>query len=95
MTKLPVPEEFSLDSINAVDNALGNAAPQRTYEQIRDGTMTRPIKCGRSSRWPRHEHQAIAAARISGASDDELRALVDQLHELRKRLRPIISGAAA
>lgn len=87
--------DLALDSIINVCIATGRSAPQRIYEDVRAGTMTRPIKIGRSSRWPRHEHQCIAAARISGASDDELRELVYKLHEQRKQLRRYFGGAVA
>lgn len=90
MTATIPPEGIFLDAIAAVCEATGRTAPQRVYEDLRAGLMTRPVKICRSSRWPRHEHQAIAAARIAGASDDELRALVEELHAARTLLMPRI-----
>ena len=88
------PKDLALDGIEAVAAATGRRSPQRVYEDVRDGLMTKPIKLGRSSRWPRHEHQSIAAARIAGASDDELRHLVDALHKLRYELPLKVCGAS-
>jgi prophage regulatory protein len=48
--------------------------------------MTRPVKISgaRAAGWPQHEISAVIDARIAGASDDEIRALVERLHEARK-----------
>lgn len=55
------------------------------YASIQQGTMTRPVKIGpRAAAWPEHEIQAIVQARIAGASETELRKLVDKLHAQRK-----------
>lgn len=55
------------------------------YAQINAGLMTRGIRFGsRYVVWPAEECEAISAARVRGASDDEIRALVDQLHAARK-----------
>lgn len=54
------------------------------YASIQQGTMTRPVKIGpRAAAWPEHELQAIVQARIAGASDADLRKLVDKLHAQR------------
>ena len=94
MSNLNFPDDLLLDAIGTVCAATGRSAPQRVYEDIRDGLMTKPIKLGRSSRWPRHEHQAIAAARIAGHSEEQIRRLVDDLHALRVQLRPLGIEAA-
>ena len=88
------PDALALEGITEVCIATGRSAPQRVYEDVRDGLMTKPIKLGRSSRWPRHEHQAIAAARIAGNDDDQIRKLVIELHTLRQRLLPLGVEAA-
>jgi prophage regulatory protein len=50
------------------------------YEWITRGLMPPGIALGwRSVGWPAHELDAIAAARISGKTEDELRALVREL----------------
>ena len=56
------------------------------YADIARGLMTRPVKISgaRAAGWPAHEVSAINAARIAGMSDDEIRSLVDRLHEARK-----------
>lgn len=57
------------------------------YERISNGLFTRPVKVGgrRASGWPEKEVQAILSARVAGASDDEIRRLVDRLHAQRQR----------
>lgn len=56
------------------------------YAKILAGLMTRPVKTGsgRAVGWPEHELDAIINARIAGASDVEIRKLVDKLHAARK-----------
>lgn len=55
------------------------------YVKIRDGLLTRPVKIGaRASRWPLHEIEGIVKARIAGKSDDDIRALVNELHAQRQ-----------
>jgi prophage regulatory protein len=50
------------------------------YEWIAKGIMPPGIALGvRSVGWPAHELDAIAAARIAGWSEDEIRALVRDL----------------
>lgn len=56
------------------------------YECTKEGTFRPPVKISeRWSAWPEHEVDAILTARIAGASDDELRALVARLVENRKQ----------
>jgi prophage regulatory protein len=56
------------------------------YSKIAAGLFTQPVKLGgvRAAGWPEHEVDAIVAARIAGASADQIRALVRRLHEQRK-----------
>lgn len=57
------------------------------YDLIKNELMTPGVSLGVHSRgWPDYEIQAIAAARIAGQSDDEIKALVKQLIEHRKKL---------
>ena len=56
------------------------------YAMIKDGLLPRPVHIGRSSRLPRHEVIAVAAARMSGATDDEIRALVTELMNNRESI---------
>lgn len=51
------------------------------YAQCKEGLITRPIRLGtRATGWPSDELIAIAAARVAGKQDDEIRALVCRLH---------------
>jgi prophage regulatory protein len=55
------------------------------YGDIREGLMIPPVRLGRRKKgYPRHEVQAINAARLRGASDEEIRQLVRQLIEQRR-----------
>jgi prophage regulatory protein len=54
------------------------------YFKAAQGLMTRPIKIGpRAAAVPANEIAAINAARIRGAGDDEIKALVTTLHAQR------------
>lgn len=56
------------------------------YDDIGDGLYPQPVKIGaRGSRWPEHEIDAVIHARMAGASDEQVRALVTRLHELRQQ----------
>ena len=65
------------------------------YDKVSKGLFTRPIKIGgaRAAGWPEHEVDQIIAARISGASDAEIRKLVERLHEQRKTAVADLVGA--
>lgn len=65
------------------------------YDKVTKGLFTRPIKIGgaRAAGWPEHEVDQIIAARISGASDAEIRKLVERLHEQRKTAVADLVGA--
>lgn len=56
------------------------------YDKVAKGLFTRPVKIGgaRAAGWPEHEVDQIIAARIAGYSDDQIRKLVQRLHEQRK-----------
>jgi prophage regulatory protein len=57
------------------------------YNLIREGLWTKSIPIGqRSVGWPDYEIKAINQARIAGQGDDEIRALVNRLHEKRTAL---------
>ena len=54
---------------------------------IRAGLFTTGVAIGqRAKGWPDYEAQAIAAARVAGKSDDEIRQLVKSLHAKRTEL---------
>ena len=76
-------------------NALG-VGNTTFYEQLNAGLITPAVKLGvHSVAWPKHEIQAIVAARIAGQSDDQIKALVKQLVEDRQKLPAIVQGAPA
>lgn len=55
------------------------------YLDIQQGLFTPPVPIGaRAVGWPAHEATTLNAARISGKSDDEIRALVTKLKADRK-----------
>ena len=64
------------------------------YGLIRVGLWTQPVKIGeRSSGWPDDEVKAINAARIAGASDGQIRELVNQLHAKRAQKLAVLMAA--
>lgn len=51
---------------------------------VRAGLWTEPVKIGaRAVAWPEHENERLKAAQLAGASQDEMRELVKQLHAER------------
>lgn len=55
------------------------------YEAMAAGLWPRPIKLGaKSSAWKASEVNAMLAARVRGATNDELRALAKTLTEARQ-----------
>lgn len=59
------------------------------YDRISKGLLPSMVKLGSDARaagLPDFEVEAIARAYISGASDTQMRALVDRLHQARTRL---------
>ncbi len=63
---------------------MGWRSDASPYNAIRDGLLTTGVAIGqRAKGWPDYEVKAIAAARIAGKSDDEIRELVKTLHARR------------
>lgn len=55
------------------------------YLRIAQGIFPRPVSLGaRAVGWPATEVEALNAARISGKSESEIRALVTKLEAARK-----------
>ncbi|MBK6650139.1 MAG: transcriptional regulator [Betaproteobacteria bacterium] len=64
---------------------FGYRSDASVYQAIKDGLCTHGILISQRSRaWPDSEIKTIVAARIQGKTDDEIRALVEALHEKRK-----------
>lgn len=69
--------------INAVLTHTGETR-SAFYDKAKRGLMPSPIKIGpRAAAVPANEIAAINAARIRGAGDDEIKALVTTLHAQR------------
>lgn len=55
------------------------------YSQISEGLLPRPVSIGsRSVALPDHEIDEVIKARLSGKTDDEIKALVRRLEASRK-----------
>jgi len=79
-THPPVPIANALMRTAAV-RAVTGYCESAFYAKVADGLMTKPIKINsRATALPVREVEAINAARIRGASDDEIKALVSRLH---------------
>lgn len=74
---------------------MGWRSDASVYNDIRDGLFPTGVAIGQRARgWPDYEVKAIAAARIAGKSDAEIRELVKALHAKRRELA-IVSGVTA
>jgi prophage regulatory protein len=61
------------------------------YLRITQGLWTKPVSLGpRAVGWPAIEIESLNAARISGKTDAEIRALVQSLHTKRKELTAML-----
>jgi prophage regulatory protein len=66
------------------------------YQAISDGTFPKPVPLGaRAVGWPEHEVQAVQAARLAGANDEAIKALVTELHQARGAGAHVNDQAAA
>lgn len=62
------------------------------YEWQKNGLMTPGIPLGtRAKVWPDYELDSIAAARIAGKSEDEIRALVSDLLAKRSKISDLLN----
>ena len=70
--------------IGAIKRVFG-VCNATVYNYIQKGLLPPSVSLGiRCSGWPAHEIEAIAAARIAGRSNDEIRLLVNQILKARK-----------
>ena len=75
---------MSILRMQSVKAETGHASHASVYTAIHDGLFTVPVPIGqRSVGWPDTEVKAINAARIAGKSDDQIRELVNKLHQAR------------
>lgn len=59
-------------------------SPSTIHNWVRDGLLPRPVRLGPNvSAWPNAELEAIAAARVAGKGDGEIRELVTRLEAQR------------
>lgn len=73
--------------IQVVKAATGYRSTATIYNNIKAGIWTKPVRIGeRSVGWPSDEVIAISRARVAGATDEQLRLLVNRLHTKRKGL---------
>jgi len=80
--------------IDKCKDEAGYRSHASIYGLIRVGLWTQPVKIGeRSSGWPDDEVKAINAARIAGASDEQIRELVTQLHAKRAQKLAVLMAA--
>lgn len=57
------------------------------YARVAQGLFTKPVTLGvRCVGWPAREVEAINAAHIAGRAEDEIRSLVQSLHQQRQHL---------
>ena len=75
---------MALWRIDACKAETGDRSNTSIYNAIRAGLFTKPVAISqRAKAWPDYEVKAIVRARIAGQTDDEVRELVNRLHEKR------------
>jgi len=73
--------------VETVKAELGHRSNASIYQRVRDGLFTKPVPIGpRAVGWPDYECKAICNAHIAGRSDEEIKALVNELHARRAKL---------
>lgn len=77
----PASRMLALDEVERI-TGYGRSA---LYAAMQAQLLPRPVKLGRSSRWPEDEVQAVRAAILRGDDDGARRALVRQLQARRGR----------
>lgn len=80
--------------IEAVKSLTGTRSHATIYAHVKAGLFPDSIPLGaRAVGWPADEVQAVVAARVAGADDAELRALVQQLHARRRTKYEALLGS--
>ncbi len=81
----PIPIANALMRTAAARAVMGDVE-SAFYAKVAGGLITKPIKINsRTTALPVREVEAINAARIRGASEDEIKALVSRLHADRSK----------
>jgi prophage regulatory protein len=83
--------------LERIDQVLSRRASKRSklYDDISTGRWTPPIRIGRASSWPAHETEKLLAAHIAGATEEQIKGLVQDLLEQRRALMPRLGSSAA
>lgn len=70
---------FAMERLDSAERLTGKKR-SLIYVEMADGTFPPAVKIGeRSIAWPRHELEALNAARAAGLADGGIRALVQRL----------------
>lgn len=81
-------DELVLERVGEVLRRYGKSRA-RLYEDIEDELFPRQIRIGkRSVAWLKSEVDELIRARVAGASEGQLRELVQRLHEARQQKKP-------
>jgi len=83
--------DFILERIDKVLE-LRDVGRAKHYKDIQNGLWTEPVTVGRSAFWPLRENLLLQRARIAGASEEQIKQLVRQLHAERKTFMPDIGA---
>lgn len=79
--------------LQQVKAETGHKSSASIYGAIREGLFTKPVPIGeRAVGWPSNEVTAINAARIAGRSKDDIRALVNKLHQQRQQCADLVAA---
>ena len=81
--------------IDSVKAEFGHRSNASIYQRVRAGLFTKPVPIGqRAVGWPSQEVTAIANAHIAGRSEEQIRELVNRLHQQRVLLGDDATAAA-
>lgn len=84
----PLHQQYALRRLPSVRERLGGLAESTIYMMVQKHLLTPPVRISsKAAGWPDHEINAIVEARISGASDEDIVALVRELVAARPKTR--------
>lgn len=70
--------------------AISGCSRSYIYQLINEGLWPKSVRLGaRAVGWPEREVSVVCEARIAGQSNEEIRRLIEQLHQ--NRIRPLAS----
>lgn len=86
---------MSILRLPAVKAETGWRSHASVYNAVKAGLFTKPVPIGqRAVGWPADEVKVLCAARIAGAGEDQIRGLVQRLHQKRVELLAQLSALA-